>query len=145
MHCSVPPQPEKSRSTRALPLEPGIEELPHLPPELRFRPGEEMVGAGNLHLARAADCAQRRGALRGAVEHAGTVFLAVYIEHRRPEFFRQRDLARYADRDPRIDGRMARAVEVVLSHGRAHAMRDDGDFLQSLTAEPGDRGAQALG
>ena len=43
--------------TRGLLPEPGIQKLPDLPPQLLFQPGEEMIGAGDLHLARAADAA----------------------------------------------------------------------------------------
>jgi hypothetical protein len=38
-------------------LQPRVQELPHLPHHLRFHAVEEMVGAGDLHLARAAQLA----------------------------------------------------------------------------------------
>lgn len=37
--------------TRSLLPEPGIQELPDLPPQFPLQPGEEMISSGYLHLA----------------------------------------------------------------------------------------------
>src|SRR5882762_2527382 len=130
---------ERANSGRGL-LRLALEQQPDERHQLLFLFCEEVIGAEDHGLARAARALEQRGALGRALQHGVVILLGVDVVYRELRALPHGELAvRHRQRDPARERHLRVRRHVVVRHARAHAVREQHDLAVLLPAQVGQR------